>query len=478
MRFKENLSQFKASASNQVQKLAKTVPWKSPRVLGPLTVTLVLAGGLGFYFLSTTSVAAVMINGQQVGFVADAKSGQTLVDTFLQDKGEPYGVVAKTRDLVAYEDVRIKNSAYEASVISEENLANSLSYYLEGYKIVANGVPIAYLPTQEEADKLLKEYEEYYSKSSDENQVTSVSFAEEVSVEKVSIQPNQMSPIDQAYERLLEGKVTTKEYTVEENDSWWLIARKNNMLTAEVLAGNPGTTEDTVIKPGEVIKLVTVEPYLTVVSEGTYSGQEIIPYDVITKTDYKLNPGQTKVVTKGSNGSKIVTYSYEQRNGVEVAKKVLDEKIVDKPVDEVVAKGPRKQTVNVAMATTTSRGSADASSIVDRALSFQGTKYVFGGTTTSGFDCSGFTKYIYAGSGISLPRTSYAQFDSGSAVSKDNLQPGDLVFFSTYAAGASHVGIYIGNGKFVHAANPSSGVKVSGVSDSFYGPRYLGARRY
>lgn len=478
MRFKENLTQFKASASTQVQKIAKTVPWRSPRVFAPLSATLVLAGGLSFYLLTTTTAAAVMINGQQVGYVANANSGQTLVDTFLQGKGEPYGVVAKTRDLIAYEDVRIKNSAFKASVISEENLADSLNYYLEGFKIVADGTPIAYLSTQEEADKLLKEYEEYYSKSSDENQVSSVRFAEEVSIEKVSIQPDQMTPADQAYAMLLEGQVTTKEYTVEEDDSWWLIARKNNMLTDEVLAGNPGTTEDTVIKPGEVIKLVTVEPYLTVVSEGTYSGQEIIPYDVVTKTDYKLNPGQTKVVTKGSNGSKIVTYSYEQRNGVEVAKKVLDEKIVNKPVDEVVAKGPRKQTANVAMSTTTSRGSADGSSIVDRALSFQGTKYVFGGTSTSGFDCSGFTKYIYAGSGISLPRTSFDQFKAGSAVSKDNLKPGDLVFFSTYAPGASHVGIYIGNGKFVHAANPSSGVKVSGVSDSFYGPRYLGARRY
>lgn len=476
MHFKESLSRFKVSASDQVQKIAKNVSWKSPRVLGSLTVTLVLTGSLGFYFLTTTAAAAVMINGQQVGYVADSQSGQTLVDTFLQEKGEPYGVVAKTRDQINYENVRIKNSAYKASEIKEENLASSLNYYLEGYKVLANGTPIAYLPSKEEADKLLKQYEEYYSKSSDENKITSVSFLEDVTIEKISIQPSQMSSLELAYEQLIEGQVTTKEYTVEEKDSWWLIARKNNMLTAEVLAGNPGATEDTVIKPGDVLKLVTVEPYLTVVSQGTYSGQEIIPYDVVTKTDYKLNPGQTKVVTKGSNGSKIVTYSYEQRNGVEVAKKVLDEKIVEKPVDEVVAKGPSKQTVNVASAT--SRGSANGSSLVERALSFQGTKYVFGGTSTSGFDCSGFTKYIYSGSGISLPRTSFDQFNSGSSVSKDNLQAGDLVFFSTYASGASHVGIYIGNGKFVHAANPGSGVKVSGVSDSFYGPRYLGARRY
>ncbi|MGE4274255.1 MAG: NlpC/P60 family protein [Desulfitobacterium sp.] len=476
MHFREKLSQFRIASTDQVQKFAKNVPWKSPRVIGSLSATLVLAGGLSFYLLSTTSVAAVMINGQQMGYVDNVNSGQILVDTFLQEKGEPYGVVAKTRDQIAYENVRIKNSVYEASMISEEVIAESLNYYLEGYKIVADGTPIAYLPSQEDAEKLLKEYEEYYSKASDENQVTSISFAEEVNIEKVSIKPDQMNQVDQAYEMLIEGKVTSKEYKIEKNDSWWLIARKNNMLTEEVLAGNPGTTEDSVIKPGEIINLVTVEPYLTVLSQGTYSGEEIIPYDVVTKTDYKLSPGQTKVITKGNNGSKFVTYSYEQRNGVEVAKKVLDEKVTKKPVDEVVAKGPRKQTTTIAMAT--SRGSADGSSLVDRALSLQGTSYVFGGTSTSGFDCSGFTKYVYSGAGVSLPRTSYDQFSSGSAVSSDNLQSGDLVFFSTYAPGASHVGIYIGNGKFVHASNPGSGVKVSGISDSYYGPRYLGARRY
>lgn len=125
-----------------------------------------------------------------------------------------------------------------------------------------------------------------------------------------------------------------------------------------------------------------------------------------------------------------------------------------------------------------SRGTNTSSTIVEHALSLLGTPYVFGGTTRRGLDCSGFTRYVFVGSGISLPRTSYAQFASGVAVSRDNLQPGDLVFFTTYAKGASHVGIYIGGGRFVEASNPTSGVKISSLSESFYTSRYLGARRY
>lgn len=120
-------------------------------------------------------------------------------------------------------------------------------------------------------------------------------------------------------------------------------------------------------------------------------------------------------------------------------------------------------------------GSSKVEEISDNAQKLIGTTYVFGGTTTNGFDCSGFTKYVFKGSGIDLPRTSYAQYGIGTAVSKDELQIGDLVFFATYDSGASHVGIYIGEENFIHAAR--SGIKITGLSDSYYAGRYLGARR-
>lgn len=135
---------------------------------------------------------------------------------------------------------------------------------------------------------------------------------------------------------------------------------------------------------------------------------------------------------------------------------------------------PARTPIQVAQ-TTASRGGSDATGLVERALSLRGIPYVFGGTSRAGFDCSGFTQYVFAASGISLPRTSYAQFGAGSAVSRADLQPGDLVFFTTYSKGASHVGIYIGAGRFVHASD--SGIRVTSLSDSYYANRYVGARQ-
>lgn len=456
----------------------RKVSWKSPRVISGLSIAVILTGGLTYYLSTTTSAAAVMVNGQQIGLVRSVDYGKDLVETILKQQGEPFGVVAKTHDQITYESLRVKPTVYLTSTLSEDTLEDNLNTYVDGYKLEADGSVIAFLPSKEDSDKLLKEYEDYYVKPSEENKVTSVSFAEKVSVEEAEVQPDQLTPPDQAFKVLTEGKISTKDYTVQPNDSWWLIARKNDMLTDEVLAGNPGVTKDTKLQTGQVIKLVSSTPFLTVVSQGTYSGPETIPYDVVTKTDSSLNVGQTKVLEQGSNGSKIVTYSYVQKNGIDVTKQVLEEKVTQNPVNRVVAQGPSKRPVMVASASTVSRGSGGSSTVVDRALSLQGTPYVFGGTTKKGFDCSGFTKYVYASSGISLPRTSYAQFASGTPVNKSNLQAGDLVFFSTYAKGASHVGIYIGGGRFVHASNPNSDVKISSLGDSFYSSRYLGARSY
>ncbi|WP_088188907.1 NlpC/P60 family protein [Desulfosporosinus sp. FKA] len=119
---------------------------------------------------------------------------------------------------------------------------------------------------------------------------------------------------------------------------------------------------------------------------------------------------------------------------------------------------------------------SDSSKLVDDALSLIGVPYVFGGNSRSGFDCSGYTQYVFKGVGISLPRTAEEQFKSGVSVSREQLQAGDLVFFSTYAPGASHVGIYIGGGKFI-AADSNKGICISNLDDPYYKSSYLGARR-
>ncbi|KOS60763.1 C40 family peptidase [Lysinibacillus agricola] len=120
---------------------------------------------------------------------------------------------------------------------------------------------------------------------------------------------------------------------------------------------------------------------------------------------------------------------------------------------------------------------ATKSEVTDTASKYLGIPYKYGGTTTSGFDCSGFTSQVFADLGIKLNRTSGAQYQQGTAVAKSDLQVGDLLFFNTSGSGISHVSIYIGDGKMVHSQT-NQGVSYSNVNDPYYwGSRYVGAKR-
>ncbi len=122
--------------------------------------------------------------------------------------------------------------------------------------------------------------------------------------------------------------------------------------------------------------------------------------------------------------------------------------------------------------------SKSASSVVEYAKQYLGCKYVLGGTSPSGFDCSGFTSYVFKHFGISLSRTSGAQASNGTKVEKSNLQAGDILIFNDSSnKKVGHVGIYIGGNQFIHAANPQKGVIISSLSEKYYATRYVGARR-
>jgi len=131
-----------------------------------------------------------------------------------------------------------------------------------------------------------------------------------------------------------------------------------------------------------------------------------------------------------------------------------------------------------AKAPTTTRKLAAAKSamsqrVVAYAKRFIGVRYVYGGSSPrSGFDCSGFVRYVYAHFGVSLPHSSYGQFGDGRHVSRRSLRPGDLVFFD----GVGHVGVYVGNGRFIHAPHSGTRVRISPLA-GWYSTRFSGARR-
>lgn len=173
----------------------------------------------------------------------------------------------------------------------------------------------------------------------------------------------------------------------------------------------------------------------------------------------------------------------DQPNAVVRSASLSSNKVIKVPVKHVTSSnssssGRKSKTSTLSRGGSGLQSSASKgnSSIVSQAYKHLGKPYVWGASGPNAFDCSGLTAYVYKSFGISLPHNAASQFGRGRAVSKGNLAAGDLVFFNT-SGGISHVGLYIGGGRFIHAANSRTGVIISSLSEGYYSKRFIGAKR-
>lgn len=234
-------------------------------------------------------------------------------------------------------------------------------------------------------------------------------------------------------------------------------------------------------KNTETIKYVSAET-LNVREEADNNSKIISQLTLNTKVTVVENVNNTwaKITTKGKTG--YVANKYLSDKKVEASSRSEDlkrENTDNKKEEEQKDSNKEVQKEKEDTSNNQSSTGTSGANVVAFAQKYLGYRYVSGGASPStGFDCSGFTTYVYKNFGISLSRTSGAQASNGTAVSKGNLQPGDLVIFNNSSNSAvGHVGIYIGGNTFIHAANARKGVITTSLSDSYYSPRFVTGRR-
>ena len=233
-------------------------------------------------------------------------------------------------------------------------------------------------------------------------------------------------------------------------------------------------------KKEETKKTAEVTKY---VSTETLNMRENADNNAKLVNQLKINTKVTVVETSGT-WSKI---KVNGKTGYVASKYLSDKKVEVTSRSEEIDRGNKNsqkeekttKTESKTNTTTSSNSGSSGSGIVACAKQYLGCRYVSGGSSPStGFDCSGFTSYVYKQCGITISRSSGAQASNGTAVSKSNLQPGDLVIFNNRAnTSVGHVGIYIGGNTFIHAGNSGTGVITTSLSDSYYSSRYVTGRR-
>jgi LysM repeat protein len=281
-------------------------------------------------------------------------------------------------------------------------------------------------------------------------------------------------------------------YKVNSGDTLWKISTSNQLTVQELIQYNnltsssiyvgqelsliaPHTHENTpqttyTIKSGDSLSLIAKSYNTTVTelktinnltSDMIYVGQVL---KVPNGTTYNVTDSSTYTVKSGDSLWRIATNNNLTVTQLKSYNNLTTDAIYVGQVLQLTAKSITNPDV---------KPSLNVDALITEAKKYMGVPYVWGGTTPSGFDCSGYLNYVYHSQGITIPRTVESIWTAATPVSTPQI--GDLVFFTTYAPGASHAGIYIGDNKFIHAGS-STGVTITDMNNSYWKPRYLGAK--
>lgn len=274
--------------------------------------------------------------------------------------------------------------------------------------------------------------------------------------------------------------VSAQSVTVQSGDSLWKLAQTYNvsidaLKTTNHLNSNSLFIGQTLTIPTQLNHSVQSGESLWIISQKyNVTIQELISWNNLSSTS--LYVGQTlqvgKQTTQPVSGD---TYTVQSGDTLWIISQRFNVTI-----DQLVAwNSLSSHNLSVGQKLTTKQADvpqvSKADEIIQTAKQYIGVPYVWGGSSPAGFDCSGYLQFVLAKHDVSISRTVSTIYAEGTHVS--NPQRGDLVFFETYKPGASHAGIYLGNDKFIHASS-SKGITISSMNNTYWKPRYIGAKSY
>ncbi len=407
-----------------------------------LTSVLMVSLIAGLFYFQPGIGYEIVSNGKHVGYVKTKLDAQLAVDNMEKHIQEEKGSEAKFDADVTFIKGKLGDNTLTTKEIMQYNFESTLDIKIPAYAIKKDNEFVMAVADEDTAKKVLETAQTpFVTQKTDRISNVRTEFVQNVQVVKL--------------DSVSEAKVLKSNEAMAQINPSTSVSRSNirTLATGEAKKTNLFDVKTTY----QELNRLTVEP-----------GVKKVP-------NSDLFVGETKLMQNGKPGVREVYSQVTLVNGQKTDKKTLDQKITTKAQDKIAYYGTKPKPVAVRAFQSSRSGSTglaftgSASGVTGIALKYLGTPYVYGGTSPGGFDCSGFTQYVFRQAGVNIPRTSGSQAGAGQRVSLSSIKSGDILY------GPGHVGIYLGNGQFIHSPAPGQSVKIQSVSNFpklSYGVRY------
>ena len=425
-------------------------------------VGILVVTGVAAYAGSIDAGYETMLNGETIGYVKEIEAADEALDNIIEDITGMYGEDARYEPNLTYRYQK-GIDAFIADEDIEEILESKIQVEDLAYVISSAGEGVA-VDTKETAENVLEAYKNHFTDSLKGVEVVSTAFVNEPQIDEIYVPVEDILSDENALNKLVSFYRNEKSVSVKKAEKWELSLAYD--LVDDV--------DEMLLSDGDEVKVYGYSPLLDVKVIAEMKYEETLAFDTVKKEDDSQYKGYTKTTTEGENGSKEITRELVYVNGLLEADAVIGEVVTKVPTDKVVTVGTKQRVV---VSRSSNRSPAPTyngeigSASVATAKHYLGVPYVRGGSTPSGFDCSGFTKYVYGQYGISIPRTSSGQASFGGYVAREDLRPGDIVAFT------GHVGIYIGNGYMIHSPSTGKVVEITSINSAYWRAKYISGRR-
>lgn len=305
----------------------------TPVIIG---ISLVLIASLLWAFVFKTPACSVVVDGEKKFAVANKSQAEKTINKIKLAEEKNCAKKLELANNIEFKRSLVKKSSIIKTADMEKEFQQILKFKTLAAGLEVKGEPIAYLTNSAEAEKLLKRIKSTYEKQDEGEKLVELAFVEKVKIVEKTVEVGELISPEDAYTLITTGSKNPEKYIVEEGDSLWLIARRNDMYVDEIVKANSLTKED--LSLGQELILVKSKPYLNVMAKVEGEKVEAIPFETVVETD-KNSTTSIRVKQNGKDGQKQIAYKATKINGIIEEREITKETVLEKAIDKIIVKG-------------------------------------------------------------------------------------------------------------------------------------------